>query len=716
MAVNVFDTEARLGLDSREFDRGMDESGKKANTFADILKANLVTKGIGLAVKGLTKLGGVVKNITTSAVESYAEYEQLVGGVETLFGSSAQRVIDDANAAFKSAGMSANQYMETSIQSAASLINSLGGDQAKAAELMNLSITDMSDNVNKMGTTMEGVQNAYRGFSRGNFTMLDNLALGFAGTKQGMQELLDKAMQIEKQQGRTTKFSIDSYSDIVRAIHVVQTEMGITGTTALEASKTISGSVAAVKSAWQNLITGIADENADFDRIINDFIDSVITASDNIVPRVEKALEGFVKLIDRLAPIMEERLPGFIRRIVPPLAKAAAKLLTAFAKAIIQNIPIILEAAKEIVSAVYTAIEEEAPGLMPVLFGIGGIKVASAVTGIVNNLGGLIARLTGVQAAASAASASMSGVGASASAASAATATASTAATGLIGVLSKLGIVALGAADAYLVAYDVGKINEAYRGYKAAEDTHMQERENALETYRKLVDEKGLAIANQWAQAVYGISSTTHNMHQTEHMILQQIEQEWKGVPQNLWDGVKQGWDHYFGANGAGFRQLLKDGIFSPVVDFVENAWDWGRDLIGNFTNGIKSMWESAKGAISNFAGMIRSYLGFSEPEEGPLSNFHTYAPDMMQLFAQGIQDNKRLVSDAINGAFNFRPAISSTVGAAGEEIAIPRGGSDTGRDTTIIFKLSDNTELGRAIFRLYNNESQRVGMRLAPT
>ena len=300
--MNLFELSAKLSLDSSEYEQGINSAVQKSNTFGDVLKANLLSDTIRM---GLTALWEALKRVSQAfieigkqAVEAYANYEQLAGGVETLFGDSAQRVLNDANQAFKTAGMSMNEYMETSIQSAASLISSLGGDQAKAAEMMNMSITDMADNVNKMGTTMEGVQNAYRGFSRGNFTMLDNLALGFSGTKEGMQELLDKAREISG-----FKYDISSYADIVEAIHVVQTEMhisGITaeeaaeavrngtmteaeafaamGTTAKEAATTIQGSLSMTKSAWQNLLVGIADENADFNALVINLVDSATMA------------------------------------------------------------------------------------------------------------------------------------------------------------------------------------------------------------------------------------------------------------------------------------------------------------------------------------------------------------------------------------------------------------------------------------------------------
>ena len=323
--MNLFELSAKLSLDSSEYEQGINSAVQKSNTFGDVLKANLLSDTIRM---GLTALWEALKRVSQAfieigkqAVEAYANYEQLAGGVETLFGDSAQRVLNDANQAFKTAGMSMNEYMETSIQSAASLISSLGGDQAKAAEMMNMSITDMADNVNKMGTTMEGVQNAYRGFSRGNFTMLDNLALGFSGTKDGMQELLDKAQEISG-----FKYDISSYADIVEAIHVVQTEMGITGTTAREAATTIQGSLSMTKSAWQNLLVGIADENADFDALVVNLIDSVTMAGKNLIPRIEQVIGGIGNGVEKLLPIILDNVPKVISRAAPGILNALKNL------------------------------------------------------------------------------------------------------------------------------------------------------------------------------------------------------------------------------------------------------------------------------------------------------------------------------------------------------------------------------------------------------
>ena len=250
---------------------------------------------VGVLGKAAMKVGtaavGALKDITMQSVEAYASQQQLVGGIQTLYGDFADDVLVNARKSFQTTGQSMNEYMETVIEGSASLIKSLNGDQAAASKLIDQSLQDMADNVNKMGTSMEGLRNAYRGFSRGNFTMLDNLALGYSGTKEGMLDLLKTAEEIQAKQGHIVKYSIDSYADIIDAVHVVQTEMGITGTTAEEAKETISGSAASMKAAWQNLVAGLADSNADLDTLINELLSSVGTMADNVVPRITAVFE-----------------------------------------------------------------------------------------------------------------------------------------------------------------------------------------------------------------------------------------------------------------------------------------------------------------------------------------------------------------------------------------------------------------------------------------
>lgn len=326
-----------------------------------------------------------VAALTKSAVESYADYEQLVGGVETLFKDSAGIVQEYAANAFQTAGLSANDYMETVTSFSASLLQSVGGDTEEAARIADQAITDMADNANKMGSSMESIQNAYQGFAKQNYTMLDNLKLGYGGTKQEMERLLADA---EKLSG--VHYDISNLNDVYEAIHVIQGELGITGTTAEEASTTIQGSAAAMKAAWQNMLTGIADENADFDGLINNLVKSIETFAQNIIPRVEQALKGIGKLVSGLAPIIVQELPNLISEILPSFIEAVMSIVDSVIGIIPELLPVVLEAITEIGMEVINSLSEILPDILQAVID-GVIQVANAIS---ENLPQIVAALT----------------------------------------------------------------------------------------------------------------------------------------------------------------------------------------------------------------------------------------------------------------------------------------------------------------------------------
>lgn len=386
--MDLFDLAAKITLDTSGYERGIKDASGTASEFGGKITKALSTIGkISTAAIGASAAG--IAAIVKQSVDAYSNYEQLAGGVETLFGDSAKQVMADAQQAFKTAGMTANQYMETSIQSAASLINSLGGDQAKAADLMSMSITDMADNANKMGTDMEAIQNAYRGFSRGNFTMLDNLALGFAGTKEGMQELLDKAQEVSG-----VKYDISSYADIVEAIHVVQTEMGITGTTAKEAASTIQGSIGSMKSAWENLVTGLSDNNADISQLVGNLIDSAGTVAGNLIPVIKQALIGVGTAITQLAPALMEGFTGLISDVLPGLVESALSLVSALGTALAENADAIVSAAFQIINMLVSALSDP-NGLVTMIDAAFSI-LESLSNGLIQNLPTLLPAIIGI--------------------------------------------------------------------------------------------------------------------------------------------------------------------------------------------------------------------------------------------------------------------------------------------------------------------------------
>lgn len=377
--MDVFNLYAKIVFDSADYEKGLEKASKNTSKIgAKIGKAFSTIAKVGVAAIGTASVA--VGKLVAESVAAYSNYEQLVGGVETLFGAgglsleeyadrvgktvdeisskyaslmAAQNdVMNNARNAYKNAGMSANEYMENVSGFAAALNSSLGGDTEAAASIADMAINDMADNANKMGSSMESIQNAYQGFAKQNYTMLDNLKIGYGGTKSEMERLLADA---EKISGK--KFDISSLSDIIEAIHVIQDEMGITGTTAEEARKTIQGSLNMTKAAWANLVVGIADDTADFDQLVDNFVESVVIASENILPRVGKALNGVAQLVERLFPTLAARIPDLIRQILPALLTGAIGLVTT----LVGEMPAILSALWDAITATWATLTAQFP-------------------------------------------------------------------------------------------------------------------------------------------------------------------------------------------------------------------------------------------------------------------------------------------------------------------------------------------------------------------
>lgn len=372
--MELFKIFGRIALKGQaETEDGLDSVAGKASGVGQAL-----LKGIGTFAKwgaaAATAAATATAALVKSAVTAYSDYEQLVGGVETLFKDSASEVQKYAANAYQTAGLSANEYMETVTGFSASLLQSLDGDTKAAAEKANVAITDMSDNANKMGTSMESIQNAYQGFAKQNYTMLDNLKLGYGGTKEEMQRLLEDAEKLSGQ-----KFDLSSYADIVDAIHVVQTEMGITGTTAKEAATTIQGSVNMTKAAWQNLVVGIADDTQDFDGLVNNFVESVTTAGNNILPRVEIALKGVGTLVEKLAPIVAKTVPNIVSTTLPSMIKAGTSMIRALLDGLLKAVPELIPCFKNIVNQLISVIVTNLPMILNAAVIIAGAIVSGLV-------------------------------------------------------------------------------------------------------------------------------------------------------------------------------------------------------------------------------------------------------------------------------------------------------------------------------------------------
>ena len=373
--MNLMDLFVKISVD--------DQASSQVETIGSKLKGGLVTAA-KVGASAVAAAGTAIVAIGKQAIEQYAEYEQLVGGVETLFKQSADTVMGYAENAYKTAGLSANEYMETATSFSASLLQSLGGDTAAAAEKANLAITDMSDNANKMGTSMGMIQNAYQGFAKQNYTMLDNLKLGYGGTKEEMQRLLEDA---EKLSG--IEYDISSYADIVDAIHVVQTEMGITGTTAKEAATTIQGSLASMKGAWENLLTGVADDNANFKILIEQFVDSLVTVGENIIPRINVIIQGLTQLITETSQTIIPMAVQILLENLPSVVAAGMDLIIALVSGILDNIDMLIDCVLEMVDVIVDKLIDNLPKLID-----GGIRlIAALANGLIRAIPNLVSKI-----------------------------------------------------------------------------------------------------------------------------------------------------------------------------------------------------------------------------------------------------------------------------------------------------------------------------------
>lgn len=341
-----------------------DQASGEVDKIGDGIKNKL-----GIAAKAgvaaVAAVGTATVAIGKTALDAYSNYEQLVGGIDTLFKASSGKMQQYAANAYQTAGVSANRYMEISTSFAAALISSLGGNTEAAADMANTAITDMSDNANKMGTSLETVQEAYMSLSRGNYEMLDSLKLGYGGTKSELQRLLADAEKFSAAQGKVRDFSVDSYSDIVEAIHIVQDEMGITGTTAEEAATTIEGSVNMAKAAWDNWLAGLGNEDADMEGLTDQLVQSVVTAGENIVPRVGQIMVTLGQTVADYAPgvglyirnalinVLPEAVQGPMRDAFAGVDKVVGKLESVFN----DNLKPAADAADSVFSAISSGVK-----------------------------------------------------------------------------------------------------------------------------------------------------------------------------------------------------------------------------------------------------------------------------------------------------------------------------------------------------------------------
>lgn len=579
---------------------GSSLGGKVVSGFGSTIK-----KGFALAAKaGIATISAAsagIGAIVKSSASAYADYEQNIGGIETLFKDNADTIVKYASEAYKTAGISANDYMQNVTSFSASLLQGLGGDTAQAAEIANEAMVDMSDNANKFGTDISSIQNAYQGFAKQNYTMLDNLKLGYGGTAAEMARLInDSGVLGDSIKVDEKTINSVSFDKMIEAIHKVQTDLDITGTTSKEAATTVSGSLSSVKAAWANLMAGMGDKNADLKNLIKEMVSTVKTFAKNIMPVIKQALSGVTTLISELAPDIAAELPQLVSDLLPQLIEAGTQIFQALVKGISDNIGTITQAAITAVTTIATALIQNTGPLVQAL--------ATIITTIAQALPTILPDLTEA-------------------------------------IKQQMPLILQAILDSLPAIIECATQIIVTIAETLANNINL-----IVDGAVKIIDTLAMSLSD---------SDTAKKLTEAAFKIVFTLTKE---IVKNLPDilasgiliaveivkGIAQGMVDFF----APVSDALSDKLLD-LTDWFSRKWndfkEWGSDMIQAFIDGIKEKWQSLKDTVCDVASSVKDFLGFSEPDKGPLSNFHTFAPDMMDLFAKGIADNE----DTITMQFN---------------------------------------------------------------
>lgn len=685
---------------------GIDGGAKKSSGILTGL--GTVAKGAATAaVAGFTALTGAVTAIGGAALSAYADYEQLVGGVDTLFGSASQTLQGYAAEAYKTCGMSANRYMTQATSFAASLVSSCSGDVAKAADYANMAMGDMSDNVNKMGSDMTDVQNAYQGFAKQNYTMLDNLKLGYGGTQAEMKRLIADANKLRQEQGKNADLTIDSYADVVEAIHTVQENMGITGTTAKEAATTISGSIGMAKAAWENFITGLGRDDVDFSQLTQQLLESIGAVATNVAPRVAQIGQGIITafpvvlsgLGTVLAPIVSEALSTAWNIAINALAGIGIHLPSVDSSQMLSGINAAMDAAKllltdpaaflekgsQLVQSVGSGIRAGVPKIVseglnvltslsqafltgfPQIVSMGGQLVLSLVQGLMDSLPSLIEQgpqiVSNIANGISAAAGVLLDTGLQIIVAIG---------TGLVNavptLLANIPQILQAVWDAF-VAYQwvtlggtlVTSIGEGIAALGSQIPTKLKG------FFDQAVNHAGEFVSNMAAKGLQAGSDFLLNIAATLSQMPGRVAGWFSEIIFNAASLVSS-LGAKASAAGQGFLSGIQGG-FNAAVSFVASIpgrvvgaigdlggllVNSGRSLINGFVSGIQSAIGGALSTVSGAVSQIRSFFPFSPAKRGPFSGhgYTTYSGKaLMEGWAEGIGSGTGAVNSAITSA-----------------------------------------------------------------
>ena len=587
--MNLFELFVKVGVD--------DQASGKLDTLSQKI-GNGLKKAAKIGTAAVAMATTAIVGLTTASIKSYAEYEQLVGGVETLFKSSSKKVQQYASEAYKTAGLSANEYMNTVTSFSASLLQGLKGDTEAAAKYADMAVRDMSDNANKMGTSMELIQNAYQGFAKQNYTMLDNLKLGYGGTKSEMERLVKDAAKIDESINANSL----SFENIVAAINVMQTEMGIAGTTAQEAASTISGSIGMMQSAWSNLITGIANDNADFDTLISQFVDSVGTVGENILPRIDVALNGVVKLISELFPKIAAELPGLIKTLLPSLLSGIVDVIGA----IVENLPEIIDSILSILPDLIDQLVEALVELTP--------KLTEAIVEIVQSIADNLPEI--IQA-----------------------------------ILDAIPVITESVNQAILDNFPallnaiIQIVLTIVQNLPTIIQTLVDQIGPIVSTIVQVIIENAPAFIAGIVQIVVEIVKALPSILAS---IGESVMEIFKGIGKGLVDawpkfkeGIKELWDNVAGWFG----------------DKWEEVKSWGKDIVDGIKEGIKEKWEALTSWFTKkwdaLVGGVKDFLGIHSPSRV----FAGIGQNMALGVEEGFNDEFAHIKDDMEDALNFEDA-----------------------------------------------------------
>lgn len=643
-------------------------------------------------VAAVAAVGTATVAIGKTALDAYSNYEQLVGGIDTLFKASSGKMQQYAANAYQTAGVSANRYMEISTSFAAALISSLGGNTEAAADMANTAITDMSDNANKMGTSLETVQEAYMSLSRGNYEMLDSLKLGYGGTKSELERLLSDAEKFSAAQGKVRDFSVDSYSDIVEAIHIVQDEMGITGTTAEEAATTIEGSVNMAKAAWDNWLAGLGNEDADMEGLTDQLVGSVVTAGKNIIPRVGQIMTTLGQTVADYAPgvglylrnalisVLPEAVQGPMRDAFAGVDKVVGKLESVFN----DNLKPAADAADSVFSAISSGVKTFGDAvndlvlpaidqLSPVFNDFfGAIQTAQPLLEFIANIIGI----------------------------------------GLAAAISTA--IKLFAAITEVVAFVITGFAQLYEDISGFVTGVVQfftvDLPNAINTlvqwFAQLPGNIAAFLSMVITSVVAWVANMAANAVNAGSRFISGIAGFLSALPGNVasWlAGVIStviGWVSQFASNATSAATQFASNLINGLASIPGQVTSIGSNIIQGLVNGITGaagkLIDAVKGAVGDAIEGAKNLLGIHSPSRV----FREIGQYTMQGAALGVDDDADLLSKSTDNA--MRGMISTA-----QDIAVPGVGNVAGGESAVISWLAENLPAIIAEFTPVMGESE---------